>query len=141
MVFDLSRESSSTLEAYGVKPGDKTSFAWQCLMARRMVERSIGNSHGGESFQIGAPVVKELYPIRRRIRHRPATGATGGGAMFRARDAGWGLKLAGSRAGSAEGAKKESPVVEELDAVIAGVNDAEARDAAVGPAGRGMGDA
>ena len=40
-VFDLVRESSRTLDAYGVKAGDKTSFAWQCLIARRMIERGV----------------------------------------------------------------------------------------------------
>jgi hypothetical protein len=39
--FDLSGESSRTLEAYGVKPGDRTSFGWQCLMARRLLERGV----------------------------------------------------------------------------------------------------
>jgi hypothetical protein len=40
-VFDLTGESSATLESYGVKAGDKTSFAWQCLVARRLLERGV----------------------------------------------------------------------------------------------------
>jgi hypothetical protein len=40
-VFDLAGESSATLEGYGVKAGDKTSFAWQCLVARRLLERGV----------------------------------------------------------------------------------------------------
>ncbi|HAM70990.1 MAG TPA: DUF1501 domain-containing protein [Verrucomicrobiales bacterium] len=40
-VFDLSREHPGTLASYGVAPGDRSSFAWQCLMARRMIERGI----------------------------------------------------------------------------------------------------
>lgn len=40
-VFDLGAEEPETLEAYGVKAGDRTSFAWQCLMARRLVERGV----------------------------------------------------------------------------------------------------
>ncbi|MBL9169363.1 MAG: DUF1501 domain-containing protein [Verrucomicrobiales bacterium] len=40
-VFDLAAERPETLEAYGVKAGDRTSFAWQCLMARRLVERGV----------------------------------------------------------------------------------------------------
>lgn len=40
-VFDLSGEDSRTLTAYGIKPGDQTSFAWQCLMARRLLERGV----------------------------------------------------------------------------------------------------
>jgi Protein of unknown function (DUF1501) len=40
-VFDLSRETRETLDLYGVNSGDNTSFAWQCLIARRMVERGV----------------------------------------------------------------------------------------------------
>lgn len=37
---DLSREPKSVLEAYGVEPGER-SFAKNCLMARRLVERGV----------------------------------------------------------------------------------------------------
>jgi hypothetical protein len=40
-VFDISGESRSTLSAYGVEPGDNRSFAWQCLVARRLIERGV----------------------------------------------------------------------------------------------------
>ena len=40
-VFDLTRESANTRENYGIQPGDKTSFAWQCLTARRLIERGV----------------------------------------------------------------------------------------------------
>jgi hypothetical protein len=40
-VFDLSRETANTLESYGVSAGDNKSFAWQCLVARRLVERGV----------------------------------------------------------------------------------------------------
>ena len=39
--FDVSRESSSTLDLYGVRPGDRESFGWQCLAARRLLERGV----------------------------------------------------------------------------------------------------
>ncbi|HVC97591.1 MAG TPA: DUF1501 domain-containing protein [Pirellulales bacterium] len=39
--FDLGRESAATLAAYGAQPGDKVSFAAQCLLARRLVERGV----------------------------------------------------------------------------------------------------
>jgi len=39
--LDLSQESESTLEAYGLKPGANAGFAWQCLVARRLVERGV----------------------------------------------------------------------------------------------------
>ena len=40
-VFDLARESEDTLGLYGVPRGDNRSFAYQCLIARRMVERGV----------------------------------------------------------------------------------------------------
>jgi hypothetical protein len=40
-VFDLSREGEHTLRLYGLGRGDRTSFAAQCLTARRLVERGV----------------------------------------------------------------------------------------------------
>ncbi len=40
-VFDLSKESVATLECFGVKADDKKSFAWQCVVARRLIERGV----------------------------------------------------------------------------------------------------
>ncbi|MBC8352805.1 MAG: DUF1501 domain-containing protein [Planctomycetes bacterium] len=40
-VFDLRQESKATLDLYGLDPSDTTGFAWQCLVARRMVERGV----------------------------------------------------------------------------------------------------
>lgn len=39
-LMDISKESSQTLEQYGAKPG-KASFANNCLLARRLVERGV----------------------------------------------------------------------------------------------------
>jgi len=39
--LDLSRESRRTLELYGAKPEDTKSYAAQCVMARRLVERGV----------------------------------------------------------------------------------------------------
>jgi hypothetical protein len=39
--FDVVRESAATLAEYGVADGDRKSFAWQCLAARRLVERGV----------------------------------------------------------------------------------------------------
>ena len=39
--FDLSREDDRTLEMYGLKRGQTTSFGWQCLVARRLAERGV----------------------------------------------------------------------------------------------------
>src|SRR5262249_26800127 len=40
-VFDLARETDATLNLYGVTRGDNKSFGFQCLIARRMVERGV----------------------------------------------------------------------------------------------------
>jgi hypothetical protein len=40
-VFDLSREADATLRLYGLERSDSGSFAWQCLTARRLVERGV----------------------------------------------------------------------------------------------------
>lgn len=40
-VFDLGAESSVVREQYGVGPTDRSSLAWQCLVARRLVERGV----------------------------------------------------------------------------------------------------
>jgi len=40
-VFDLSRESDSTLGLYGLERGSTKGFAWQCIVARRLAERGV----------------------------------------------------------------------------------------------------
>lgn len=39
--FDLSRESDATLALYGLPRDDTRGFAWQCLVARRLIERGV----------------------------------------------------------------------------------------------------
>ncbi|QDS88535.1 hypothetical protein EC9_27260 [Rosistilla ulvae] len=39
--LDLSSESAATLQAYGLQPGEKSGFGWQCLVARRLAERGV----------------------------------------------------------------------------------------------------
>lgn len=38
-VFDISKETDAVLERFGVERGEKESFSWQCLIARRLIER------------------------------------------------------------------------------------------------------
>jgi hypothetical protein len=40
-VFDLSAEDDATLSLYGLPRGSTNGFAWQCLVARRLVERGV----------------------------------------------------------------------------------------------------
>ena len=39
--FDLAKEPDATLDLYGLNRGDTESFGWQCLIARRLVERGV----------------------------------------------------------------------------------------------------
>jgi len=39
--LDLSKEPDDALALYGLKRGDTSSFAWQCLAARRLVQRGV----------------------------------------------------------------------------------------------------
>jgi hypothetical protein len=39
--FDLSQETEATLRLYGLASGQTGGFGWQCLQARRMVERGV----------------------------------------------------------------------------------------------------
>jgi Protein of unknown function (DUF1501) len=39
--LDLSRETDATLALYGLQRGRNEGFAWQCLVARRLVERGV----------------------------------------------------------------------------------------------------
>ena len=40
-IFDLGRETKSTLDLYGLERGQTAGFGWQCLVARRLVERGV----------------------------------------------------------------------------------------------------
>ena len=40
-VLDAGRETRATLDSYGISPGDTTSFGYQCLVARRLIERGV----------------------------------------------------------------------------------------------------
>src|SRR5436309_12139972 len=40
-VLDLTKESDATLNIYGLERGSTKGFAWQCLVARRLVERGV----------------------------------------------------------------------------------------------------
>jgi hypothetical protein len=39
--FDFSKESQETLDLYGLQAGSTSGFGWQCLAARRLIERGV----------------------------------------------------------------------------------------------------
>ncbi len=81
-VFDFSRESDATLDLYGLKRGEMSGFAWQCLVARRLAERGVRfvelissnwDQHGDMSGH--APLARQVdQPIAGLVRDLKARG-------------------------------------------------------------------
>ncbi len=84
-VFDLTRESPQTLALYGPSAADPTSFAAQCLTARRLIERGVRvvelfdvgsntnwdshndiNDHDKLSRNIDQPIAALITDLKRR---------------------------------------------------------------------------
>jgi hypothetical protein len=72
-VIDLARESRPTLELYGAEPG-RISFANNCLLARRLVERGVRfvqlyhtewDHHGDRGVDLGAPLEQVCREVDR----------------------------------------------------------------------------
>jgi hypothetical protein len=76
-VFDLSRECDATLRLYGLDRRDTQSFAWQCLVARRLAERGVRFieliDSGSSSNWDGHSDLNGYEPLARRI-DRPMAG-------------------------------------------------------------------
>ena len=81
-VLDLSKETDATLDLYGLERGSTKGFAWQCLMARRLVERGVrfvelidtGSSNNWDShadMKQHAPLAKNVDQPHRRTAARP----------------------------------------------------------------------
>lgn len=83
--LDLGAETDSTLRLYGLERGDTRGFGWQCLVARRLVERGVrfvelidtgssGNwdshgdmaDHGRLAPNVDRPIAGLLRDLRRR---------------------------------------------------------------------------
>ena len=82
--LDLSKETDDTLALYGLKRGQNDGFGWQCLVARRLVERGVrfvelihtgssGNwdshgdmaDHGRLAPQVDRPIAGLLRDLKR----------------------------------------------------------------------------
>jgi len=70
-LMDISGESKATLDLYGAKPG-ASSFANNCLLARRMVERGVRfvqmyhtdwDHHGGKGFTTGVDLANRCKEV------------------------------------------------------------------------------
>ncbi|MCE9561425.1 MAG: DUF1501 domain-containing protein [Planctomycetes bacterium] len=83
--LDLSKESDDTLGLYGLKRGQADGFGWQCLVARRLVERGVrfvelihtgssnnwdshGNmaDHGRLAKEVDQPIAGLLQDLKRQ---------------------------------------------------------------------------
>ncbi|MBI1314267.1 DUF1501 domain-containing protein [bacterium] len=69
--LDFSQETAATLSNYGLQPGQKSGFGWQCLAARRLAERGVrfielidvGSSNNWDAhgdMQTHAPLAKNI---------------------------------------------------------------------------------
>lgn len=82
--FELSKEDDKTLALYGLKRGQSDGFGWQCLVARRLVERGVrfvelihtgssgnwdshGNmaDHGNLARQVDRPMAGLIQDLKR----------------------------------------------------------------------------
>lgn len=78
--FDFGREDDATLADYGLQRGQTTGFGWQCLAARRLVERGVrfvelidtgssGNWDAHGNMQSHVPLAKNVdQPIAALLR-------------------------------------------------------------------------
>ena len=73
-IFDTGKESPKTLELYGVIPGDTKSFGYQCLMARRFLERGVrvvelieSGSDGDANWDAHSNIRKQITRKTERI--------------------------------------------------------------------------
>lgn len=83
--FDFSQETARTLDSYALQPGQTTGFGWQCLAARRLVERGVRfvelidtgssnnwdahgdmNSHIGLAKNVDQPIAALLKDLKQR---------------------------------------------------------------------------
>jgi hypothetical protein len=85
-VFDFATETDATLSSYGLARGQTTGFGWQCLAARRMVERGVrfvelidtgssGNWDAHGDMQTHVPLAKNVdQPIAALLKDLKRTG-------------------------------------------------------------------
>lgn len=70
--FDLARESDATLRLYGLERGSTRGFAWQCLVARRLVERGVRfieliDSGSSNNWDAHGDMIAQHAPLARNV--------------------------------------------------------------------------
>lgn len=71
-VFDLSRESDETHALYGLPRGSTQGFAWQCLVARRLVERGVRfveliDSGASNNWDAHGDMISQHAPLAKNV--------------------------------------------------------------------------
>jgi Protein of unknown function (DUF1501) len=70
--FDLRNESDETLGLYGLERGSTKGFAWQCLVARRLVERGVRfieliDSGSSNNWDAHGDMVAQHAPLAKNV--------------------------------------------------------------------------
>jgi hypothetical protein len=70
--FDLAKESDETLKLYGLKRGSTQGFAWQCLVARRLIERGVRfveliDSGASNNWDAHGDMIGQHAPLARNV--------------------------------------------------------------------------
>jgi hypothetical protein len=70
--FDLSHESDETLALYGLPRGSTAGFAWQCLVARRLVERGVRfveliDSGSSNNWDAHGDMISQHAPLAKNV--------------------------------------------------------------------------
>ncbi len=76
--FDLSKETDETLALYGLPRGGTQGFAWQCLTARRLVERGVRfveliDSGSSNNWDAHGDMIGQHAPLAKNV-DRPIAG-------------------------------------------------------------------
>ena len=77
-VFDLSAETEETHSLYGLERGSSPGFAWQCLVARRLVERGVRfveliDSGASNNWDAHGDMISQHAPLAKNV-DRPIAG-------------------------------------------------------------------
>ncbi len=70
--FDLSAETDESLALYGLERGSTKGFAWQCLVARRMVERGVRfveliDSGASNNWDAHGDMISQHAPLAKNV--------------------------------------------------------------------------
>jgi hypothetical protein len=70
--FDLARESDETLTLYGLERGSTRGFAWQCLVARRLIERGVRfveliDSGSSNNWDAHGDMISQHAPLAKNV--------------------------------------------------------------------------